>query len=126
MSLLMRPWNGTIHSPVEDRSLVARAHHWQAVLPLVLVTGYTLITILNLTNNRANVARMQAANCLQHAKVLTQSELEGDENASSMEEMIFYFWKKGDHEEAKRIKALRERLYPDKTLDKFGWPPDSK
>lgn len=118
----LSPWDmATAVASPAGRTDGERGNRWLAVFTLVLVTGYALVTALNVINNRPHVAEMRANGCFENVRVLTLAEFEGDENATSMAEMIFYFWRKGDMEEVKRIKGLRERLYPNKTLDEFWW-----
>jgi len=78
---------------------------------IFLFTTYTIITTLNIYNNKRNVKRLKADGFFENAKIIGPAEFEKEENIGSMNEMIEYFTLKGDIERVNKIKKYKKEIY---------------
>ena len=73
---------------------------------------YTLVTGLNVVNNKKNVERLKQRGFFENkVEVLLPREYEKMENFGSMIEMITYFEKVGDFKRVDKIKNNLKELY---------------
>ncbi len=80
---------------------------------LYLFISFTIITFLNISNNKSNVEKLIAEGYFKNVKILAANEFEKKENVGSMNEMIKYFKLRGNIKRVKKIKELKKEIYSD-------------
>jgi len=82
------------------------------VLLLVYFYGfYSVATMINLFNNRKNIAVLKSKNFFDKAKIVTFDSFESFENISSIKEMIWYYKAKGNKEKVDKLREIEDVLY---------------
>lgn len=81
-----------------------------ALFTIYLYIAYTVITMLNIYNNKRNVERLKEEGFFKNARVIGPSGLEKHENIGSMNEMIEYYWLKGDIDRVNKIERHKREM----------------
>lgn len=82
-----------------------------ALLTIYLYIAYSIITVLNISNNQPNVKKLKKEGFFEIVEVINPNEFERLENLSSLNEMIEYYTLKGDIDRVNKIKRMKKELY---------------
>ncbi|MDP2927996.1 MAG: glycosyltransferase family 39 protein [Candidatus Omnitrophota bacterium] len=88
-----------------------RSFNTFVLITIYLYTAYTVITVLNIYNNKRNVEKLKADGFFENAKIIGPNEFEKEEVVGSLNEMIDYFESRGDTDRVNKIKSYKKEIY---------------
>jgi hypothetical protein len=83
-------------------------------ISIYAVSVYSLVTGLNIYHNKKNVEKLRAKGFFNQAIVLSSRDYEREENVSSMDEMINYFFLTKNLGMVEKIKRTKKDVYGDR------------
>lgn len=82
-----------------------------SLFTVYLCIAYTIVTSLNITNNKKNVEGLIREGFFKNVEIINSREFEKRENIGSMNEMIKYFELKGNIDKVNKIKKYKKEIY---------------